>query len=252
MNDYNFKEEEIPFDTLGRFGLTKEMIADLPSSILEEITYGYRSPLLPVSMTDDEGRTIDSRTRFALVRMEDGSVDVVFFPKLEVNPLERFTEEQKAQLRMYKPIIGTMQTEDGESITAFHQLDHETDQILSVPSPVIGHNMQVLAETFRLSNAEINCLKNGEPLSVIEDDDMYTFGIDLERQTGILVVDGDTKQWEKERKRQYEKYNFGVFGCWMTDDNGDLQYVKEENYTEEMWEEMKRNGAKRAAVTHKM
>jgi hypothetical protein len=193
MNDYNFKEEEIPFDTLGRFGLTKEMIADLPSSILEEITYGYRSPLLPVSMTDDEGRTIDSRTRFALVRMEDGSVDVVFFPKLEVNPLERFTEEQKAQLRMYKPIIGTMQTEDGESITAFHQLDHETDQILSVPSPVIGHNMQVLAETFRLSNAEINCLKNGEPLSVIEDDDMYTFGIDLERQTGILVVDGDTK-----------------------------------------------------------
>jgi hypothetical protein len=112
--------------------------------------------------------------------------------------------------------------------------------------------MQVLAETFRLSNAEINCLKNGEPLSVIEDDDMYTFGIDLERQTGILVVDGDTKQWEKERKRQYEKYNFGVFGCWMTDDNGDLQYVKEENYTEEMWEEMKKNGAKRAAVTHKM
>lgn len=48
-----------------------------------------------------------------------------------------------------------------------------------------------------------------------------------------------------------EKYNFGCFGCWVMDDAGNLDYVQEEDYSEELWEEMKKSGA-RHAQTPKM
>lgn len=45
------------------------------------------------------------------------------------------------------------------------------------------------------------------------------------------------------RTRRVEKYNFGCFGCWVMDEQGNLDYVEEKEYSEEMWEEMKKNGA---------
>jgi hypothetical protein len=50
----------------------------------------------------------------------------------------------------------------------------------------------------------------------------------------------------------WDKYNFGVFGCWTCDDNGNVDYIKEENYSEEMWDELKKNSARKAHVTPKM
>ena len=44
----------------------------------------------------------------------------------------------------------------------------------------------------------------------------------------------------REAKR-VDKYNFGAFGCWMADDNGDLNYVHEEDYSE-LWQEQKKMG----------
>ena len=33
-----------------------------------------------------------------------------------------------------------------------------------------------------------------------------------------------------------------IFGCWAMDENGNLDYIPEENYTEEMWNEQKKLG----------
>ena len=83
MKQVRFEESEVPYQTLARFGLTQEKIEDLPLWALEDIGQGRRSPLLPIQVNNDEGETLKSRTRFALVRMEDGKVDVVFYPQLE-------------------------------------------------------------------------------------------------------------------------------------------------------------------------
>lgn len=36
--NYNFDEKEMPYGTLERFGLTQEMIEDLPTDILQNIS----------------------------------------------------------------------------------------------------------------------------------------------------------------------------------------------------------------------
>ena len=88
---------------------------------LEDIGQGRRSPLLPIQVNNDEGETLKSRTRFALVRMEDGKVDVVFYPQLEKSPLEAFTQEQQEDLLAGKAILADVKDADGRSSKAFVQ-----------------------------------------------------------------------------------------------------------------------------------
>ena len=50
------------------------------------------------------------------------------------------------------------------------------------------------------------------------------------------------------RKRDWDKYTFGVYGCWVMGDDGNLSYVNEDDYTDEMWNEQKKAGLR--AFTH--
>ena len=71
MNTVRFELIELPYPTLARFGLTQEMIEDLPMRVLDEICDGRHSPVLPVRVRDEKGELIESRSRFALVRRDD-------------------------------------------------------------------------------------------------------------------------------------------------------------------------------------
>lgn len=242
-HQWKFREEEIPYETLEMFGLTQEMIGDLPLFALQRIYDGRVSPVLPIHIVNKDGNTVQGRTRFALMRTEDKATDVVFFPVLAKTNLEKFSEENRQQLEAGKAVIATLSDENGRQVKAFHQIDEGTRQILSVPTPIIGHNLQCLSDHFNLSSAELNCLENGEPLTLIESDDMLTIGIDLNEPTGVRICFGDEHLWRERSKKGWKKYNFGCFGCWVMDEQGNLDYVKEEEYSEEMWEEMKKNGA---------
>ena len=105
MNTVRFELIELPYPTLARFGLTQEMIEDLPMRVLDEICDGRHSPVLPVRVRDEKGELIESRSRFALVRRDDGLSDVVFYPVLESSPLERYDEAQQKQLLAGKAIL---------------------------------------------------------------------------------------------------------------------------------------------------
>ena len=134
MKKAHFEFEEIPFSTLARFGLTQEMIEDLPMHVLDDIYNGRHSPVLPVRVTDEHGETVESRTRFALIRMEGGQTDVVFYPALKSSPLERFDETQQKQLLEGKAIIADVETADGRHNKAFVQIDTGTKQVMYVPT----------------------------------------------------------------------------------------------------------------------
>ena len=109
--------------------------------------------------------------------------------------------------------------------------------------PVIGRNMQYVADRYHLTGAEMQKLQNGDVLSILSDEDEeIAIGIDLNSKTGIRFAAGDEQTWRREAKREWDKYNFGAFGCWVADDNGDLNYVHEEDYTEELWQEQKKMG----------
>ena len=143
MKQVRFEENEVPYGTLERFGLMQPMIEDLPVWALEDIGQGGRSPVLPIKVTNDEGETISSRTRFALVRMDD-KVDVMFFPVLERSPLEQFSKEEQDSLLAGKAILADVTDRDGRKSKAFVQIDPETNHVMSVATPVIGRNLEVL------------------------------------------------------------------------------------------------------------
>lgn len=252
MKKVQFEFEEIPFPTLARFGLTQEMIEDLPMHVLDDIYNGRHSPVLPVRVTDEHGETVESRTRFALIRLDNGQVDVVFYPALKSSPLERFDETQQKQLLEGKAIIADVETTDGRHSKAFVQIDTGTKQVMYVPTPIIGRNLQVLAEELHLGAMEVNGMQHGDPLTLVVDDETVTVGIDLHSKTGIRFCSGDEQRWREQSKREWDKYTFGCYGCWVMDDDGNLDYVPEEEYTEELWNEQKKAGERnRTAALHK-
>ena len=63
MNKVRFELIEFPYPTLARFGLTQEMIEDLPMRVLDEICDGRHSPVLPVRVSDENGPVSDKEIR---------------------------------------------------------------------------------------------------------------------------------------------------------------------------------------------
>ena len=252
MKKEQFEFNELPYPTLARFGLTQEMIEDLPLRILKEIGKGGYSPVLPMRVTNENGEVIESRSRFAFIRMDSGEADVVFYPTLKSSPLECYNEEQQKQLLDGKSIIADVAMADGRHSKAFVQIDEETKQVMYVPTPIIARNLKVLAEVMYLGTVEVNGMQHGEPLTVAVDGEPVTVGIDLHNKTGIRFCAGDAQKWKEQPKREWDKYTFGCYGCWVMDDDGNLDYVPEEEYTEELWNEQKKSGERnRAAGIHK-
>lgn len=252
MKKEQFEFNELPYPTLARFGLTQEMIEDLPLRILKEIGKGGYSPVLPMRVTNENGEVIESRSRFAFIRMDSGEADVVFYPTLKSSPLECYNEEQQKQLLDGKSIIADVAMADGRHSKAFVQIDEETKQVMYVPTPIIARNLKVLAEVMHFGTVEVNGMQHGEPLTVAVDGEPVTVGIDLHNKTGIRFCAGDAQKWKEHPKREWDKYTFGCYGCWVMDDDGNLDYVPEEEYTEELWNEQKKSGERnRAAGIHK-
>lgn len=86
-----FHREEYPLDILSEFGLTEEMIYDLPDYVHERLESGLKSPLLPISIRQPFGLT-HCYAKFCLTETEDG-IDVLFSPKLKEADLSSFTDK---------------------------------------------------------------------------------------------------------------------------------------------------------------
>ena len=95
MSETTFSEQEMPYEILQQFGLTEEMITDLPEHALKGIFAGRRSPVLPVKVANEQGEVITCRTRFCLMRNEEDKVDVIFIPQLIETDLTQFPEDKQ-------------------------------------------------------------------------------------------------------------------------------------------------------------
>ncbi len=248
MKRNTFEEFEIPYSTLEKFGLTHEMVEDLPMFVLDDISNGKPTPVLPIRIKDDDGNTIESKARFALLRGENGNVDVVFYPVLKYAPLEQFDANQQELLKDGKSVMADVTSPSGEIIKAFVQIDTETNQVMAVPTAVIGRNMQVLSDELNLSSGEMKILHYGDALSFVSGEEMVTVGVDLRNKTGLRFAEGDAQKWQDQGKRDWDKFTFGCYGCWVMDDDGNLGYVSEDDYTDELWSEQKKSAERNAAV----
>lgn len=248
-----FTEDDIPYNILNRFGFTREMIEDMPDAIITKLKNGQTTPVLPIQVTADNGDRILSAAKLSLYRNNNGEVRIMFYPKLEKAELSRFSPQQQKALNDGEPVVSDMTMPDGKKAPAFYQIDHETNQLMSVPVAVIDHNIKFIADELHLSQPEVNGIRNGKLLSADYQDTQWTLGVSLSEAPGIRVVAGDEKAWRDEERREYGKFNFGLNGCWIANDEGGLDYVPEDEYSEDLWDEMKKRGnMQRNAGTHKM
>lgn len=159
-----------------------------------------------------------------------------------------YNEQVQNILKQGKAVVANVNIHDGNPIRAFVQIDGETNQVMAVPTPVIGRNLQVLSDELCLGGTELKSIQNGEALTFAVEDEPVTVGIDLKSDTGIRFANCDGELWRKEGKREWDKYTFGIYGCWVMDDDGNLDYVPEEEYTEELWNEQKKAAGRHASA----
>lgn len=235
-----FQDNEIPYELLASFGLSQEMVDDLPQKVLEQLLSGQRTPLLPICNVDENGNCNNSLARLSLVRTEDG-IDVIFMSCWKSKLQEEFELQQQQALKNGRALYSSEKN-------AYYQLDYATQQIVSMPAYVIQHNMRVLGRQLDMEVSDFEQLKEGDVLCLIQGDKPISLGIDLMQDIGIRVVDGDKEQWQREfTGDEFPLYSFGISGCWVND--GHFSYVKEEDYTQDMLDALaeKVNQVKRAA-----
>ena len=113
-------------------------------------------------------------------------------------------------------------------------------------------NLQAIVYNMGMTGREMNELIEGKVVERKDstEDEVWSVGIDLNERTGIRVADGDRKLWRSNAQEQLlPKYNFGIMGCWLMDDNGVLRYIEEGSYGPEILQELKRRGLQNAAKT---
>lgn len=97
MNIQRIEENEIPYEELRKFGLTQEMIDDLPEPIMNKLLGGMRTPLLPIEQVDGDGVIHKDFARIRLIK-EDEQVHPMFLPVKNQGNLEYFSGKQKEAL----------------------------------------------------------------------------------------------------------------------------------------------------------
>lgn len=244
MTNKKFHRDDYPLDILGEFGLTENMIYDLPDFVHERLEMGGMSPLLPIRIEQPFGYT-HCRARFCLVELEDG-VDVTFAPKLKAADLTNFLPEERDLLLQGKVIVADVEetvtkddgTEEKRKIKAFVQVDLDTNNVVYTPTQIIGRNLQTVAYEFDLTDEDIEGFYKGQ-LVTIETPDSHdkpvylTIGVDLFSDKGVLLLPGNGARWEKVVHKSMPEYSFGSDGCWVNK-HGLLTYYAEEEFTQDI------------------
>ena len=262
MEEKRFSRQEYPLDILAEFGLTEEMIYDLPDFVHEAIERGGKSPLLPISVEQPFGVT-RGYAKFSLVETDEG-IDVVFYPKLTKANLDTFSEEQKTALLAGKVIVADVDdsyitqegVEDTQRIKAFVQLDKDTNCVVYAPTQPIGRNLNAVGNEYDLTGEDLQRFWDGELVTVRETnddggDEPVTIGVDLSTDTGVIVVPGTAEQWENIVRIPMPRYSFGSDGCWVNRD-GRLSYVPEDDFTKDIMDELERLAKQNGMELHEL
>lgn len=228
-----FAENEIPYKKFESIGFSQEMVDDLPEVVMNKLLSGNWTPILPIRVDLGDGvkRTIQARLK--LERRAE-VVDILIAPRSEMADLEDFTPDEQNTLRSGKVIITKMPGKE----QCFVQLDDKTNRVLYIPVSLMEDNLATLQSELELSNEQVAQMCTGNVLLVDKQEGTFTFGLDFLADGGIKVVSGDREQYDNAASQELPTFNFGIYGCWIKDDDNSFKdYISEDDYTEEMQRE---------------
>ena len=228
----NFKEQEIPYECLQDFGLTKEMIDDFPEGVKIRLLTGRTTPVtLPLTYKTTDGLPVQNDARISLFRQEDGRVDIMFWPYVNTADIDEFSTYQKRNLS--KGLVLATENE-------YVQYSETICQVMTLPKEIVANNIDVVMRYYDLDHEQSMALLKAKTVELKSGDNICTIGIDLEAPCSLRITMGDTRKWQQEatNSAKLEKYNFGISGCWVLDESNRMTYVKRGDYTQEMINEL--------------
>ncbi len=232
-----FTEQEIPYEILEQFGLTEEMIDDLPLIVKNRLMSGKNTPVLPIITVNEIGNKVQTSAKLSLIRKKDGTIDVMFVPMWDSYDLDDFEEEARQIV-----LAGNVTTSNVKGKgQCYIQFDDIINQVMFVPVGIINKNISILSNLYSWQELDDIAIQNGEITSVEVNGVTYSVGIDLNEDSGIRIVKGTAENWREEVKSErIPSYNFGINGCWIYDDRNHLKYVPDGEYDEKILDAQKR------------
>lgn len=227
----HFTKNDIPYAILERFGLTRTMIDDMPQAVMTKLLSSKKTPVMPIICEGPDGQKTLWPASLSLKRKDDGSVDVFFAPVFKSNDLEGFSQEVQDVLRQG----GVTRSPFKDKSECYVQMNNDINQVMAVDANIVSHNIQCFADNYGLDRQQLDILLDGNVLEVNTGGRTISIGIDLNESLTIRICNGNAIQWiEEADANRLPRFSFGTHGCWTADDNNQLSYIPQEEYTEEM------------------
>jgi hypothetical protein len=206
-----FTESDIPYHEFEKLGFSKQDIAEkLNRDDLERLLGGKRTSLHEIRGIDSKEQNFSIKTKFSLLRREDGSTTLNIHPVRPVIKNDIGLSNREIKKLHEEQLIAT--SIQGERYLV--QLDKETNELLKVKTKNI--NVPARIKDVELSNVQREQLRKGKPISIEIGGEKIQVEIDLDTQKGLRF---SGKSFGQKQKEAYDRSNPHIIGDIQTDRN---------------------------------
>ena len=218
---------QLPYEQLAKLGLDREKVEKLPQEVKEKLIKGEVTPLMEVSLPATNGMVITLPLKLQLAADKEGNPTLIAYPVQRELSTERSNELRLSQqeidaLRRGDVLQKTVDI-DGEKTRRYLQLDPETKSIIHrrVTEVQIEQRLKDMEKVndIELGTQQKQQVREGKPMELNVGGEKVTIGIDLKEPQGFRVVQGDMKEWERQKKLRYDDLHPEYLGLVMTDKN---------------------------------
>ena len=214
-----FIAEELPYKQLEGVGIARKQILDMPKAILKNLLSGQLSPLLELNVHSDNGKNLCTLAKLRLTRDKDGKAQLMIYPSYKNVQNDLGLHDKELDRLKDGQIIKKELRKNGQRKILYVQLDHETNCLLKANCEMIKIPNSI--GNIELGQNQKKQIREGKPVQIdIGDKKNVTIGISLKDPVGFKIIDGDLREFEKQKAIKWDIENPDKIGFWHTSENG--------------------------------
>lgn len=217
----------LPYEKLAILGFNRKEADSLPPEVKEKLVSGEVTPLLKVSISAHNGQVISLPLKLRVVTDEEGNPALMAYPvrmQLQQNRhANLLLTEQEVQLLRQGDVVPKSIEKEGNQLLHFLQMDPETKSLLMTPAQELLQETK-LKELEKVLDIELGSqqkqqMREGKPIELTVGEEKVAVGVDLKEPLGFKVIQGDLKEWERQKLMRYDEAYPEFMGFVRTDKN---------------------------------
>lgn len=230
MSQYDFLENEIPYDKLEKLGIDQKSLLSMPRDVIEPLMAGRITPLLLTHYKAANGKMVSIPMKLQLQRDKEENVMLMTYQLRKRMERGRVRISNQEAIRLCDgEVLRKEVSENGKRQRMYVQLDHDTNSLMlrSTSSVWIAERLREMEKIkdIELGTNQKQAAMEGKPVELAVGEQKVTVGVDLREPQGFKVVKGDMQEWERQNKMRYDYEHEDFMGYVLTDENR-WQYQK--------------------------